>query len=188
MCLCYCSYLPLSRSYRPSFLPCCLILRPGSALYLPCSASLSVYDARSLCRYPCKPLCRIWRTGRYVFLIGLIGPTFVLFLSSYLPCAMKDLPVHTDRRRSSLSSWVMLRRLAAYALLAVVGFRCLSSSSALLSGDSLSAAAYDAAQNVAWLLTPLSKDPWKRALQLMTRQPVIGQVGSSPVPRGERLN
>ncbi|GAA5872289.1 hypothetical protein JCM3774_003335 [Rhodotorula dairenensis] len=83
---------------------------------------------------------------------------------------MKELPSYTtllanaDGPRAR-SAW--LRRFAALALLAViVGCRTTPT-------DSVLDRVYDIAHELRWKTTLLSRDPQKRALQLMTRQPVI---------------
>lgn len=88
---------------------------------------------------------------------------------------MKELPTHTQanailpRRRSC--AWTVARRFAALALLGVIGFH---STTTTTTSESLLDRVYDAVHELKWKSTVLSKDPHERALQLMTRQPVIG--------------
>jgi hypothetical protein len=90
---------------------------------------------------------------------------------------MKELPTHTQasavlpRRRSS--AWTVARRFAALALLGVIGFH--SSTTTTTTSESVLDRVYDAVHELKWKSTVLSKDPHERALQLMDRQPVIGQ-------------
>ncbi|KWU46703.1 hypothetical protein RHOSPDRAFT_14757 [Rhodotorula sp. JG-1b] len=86
---------------------------------------------------------------------------------------MKELPTHTQadavlpRRRSC--AWTVARRFAALALLGVIGFH----STTTTTSESLLNRGQDAVHELKWKSTVLSKDPHERALQLMTRQPVI---------------
>ncbi len=103
---------------------------------------------------------------------GYVSTSFCCSPCYYLP-EMKELPTHTRAsdappgRRSS--AWTLARRCAALALLGVIGFHSTTTSEPLLDR------VYDAVHELKWKSTMLSKNPHERALQLMDRQPVIGQ-------------
>ncbi|GAA5992024.1 hypothetical protein JCM10908_000704 [Rhodotorula pacifica] len=86
---------------------------------------------------------------------------------------MKELPSYATHPSSApvrrSSTWTAARRYAALALLAVIGLQTFCSTA----NESVLDRVHEAAQELRWKTTVLSKDPQERALQLMARQPVI---------------
>lgn len=109
--------------------------------------------------------------------VSRVDSRFLVRLALTHTQAMKGLPSYTPLASSdasrTYSAWS--RRFAALALLAVLAVGSQSWITQSTTSDSILDQVYDAVQELRWKTTVLSQDPQERALQLMTRQPVIGQ-------------